>query len=129
MLEAVQAFTSDFIAQAFGIPIAHENDDYTPPGGVAFVELRTFTNALSPDLSAGLFETSGFFQFSLNFPSGTGGIAARSQAETIFAAYPLGRRVSYGSRSFRVTSTELFDAAPQDGWFKVVGRIFYELEK
>lgn len=131
MLQIEQAFASDFIAQAFGLPIAHENANYEPTQGTPWVGLRVFQNALSAgDLSADaeVTETSGLFQFSLHYPQGKGAITAKTQAQTIFAAYPVGRRISYGGETVKVTGYQLFDATPRDGWFVVVGRITYELE-
>lgn len=129
MKEVDQAFVADFQAQAFGIETAYENADFEPTRGVPWVALKTLENRVTPgDVGAVSRETSGLFQFALNYPLGEGAIPAKSQADTIFAAYPPGRRVSYGTTAFRVTATETFDAAPQGGWFRVVGRIFYELE-
>lgn len=127
MLEAQQAFVSDFIAQAFGLPIAHENADYTPTAGTAWVRLRTFPGRVVPgSLGATANETAGFWQFTLHYAEGDGAITAKAKAQAIFDAYPLSRRVSYGGESFRVTALQQFDASPQGGWFQVVGRIFYE---
>lgn len=129
MLEAQQAFANDFIAQAFGLPIAHENVSYEPTAGTAWVRLRTFPGQQVPgSVSADNIEHAGAFQFTLHYPEGEGAIPAKQQAQTIFDAYPIGRRVSYGGESIRVTALQQFDAAPQGGWFQVVGRIFYEME-
>lgn len=127
MLEAQQAYIGDFISQSFGLPIAHENANYEPTPGTAWVRLRCFPGQVVPGaLNADAQETAGFWQFTLHYPTGEGAIGAKSQAQTIFDAYPLGRRVSYGGETFRVTALQQFDASPQGGWFQVVGRIFYE---
>lgn len=129
MLEAQQAFVSDFIGQAFGLPIAHENANYEPTPGAAWVRLRCFPGQVVPGaIDAGQPESSGFWQFTLHYPLGEGAIGAKAQAQTIFDAYPLGGRVSYGGSTFQVTAQSQFDASPQGGWFQVVGRIFYEKE-
>ena len=126
-LESHQAFVSDFIAQAFGLPIAHENANYTPTAGTAWLRLVTFTGDITAgSVSADVSEGGGFLQVELHFPEGDGAITAKTQLQTIFDAYPLSRRVSYGGVSFRVTALQQFDASPQGGWFQVVGRIFYE---
>ena len=126
-LESQQAFVADFIAQSFGLPIAHENANYTPTPGTAWVRLRTFTGDITAgSISADISEGGGFLQFELNFPEGVGAMTAKIQLQTIFDAFPLSRRVSYGGESFRVTALQQFDASPQGGWFQVVGRIFFE---
>lgn len=127
MLKIDQALTGDFIAQAFGLPIAHENAGYTPTSGTPWVALRMFQGEQLPgDIAAGTTETNGFLQFVLHYPQGDGAIAAKTQAQTISDAYPLGRRVTYSGVTVRVTRFQLFESLPEDGWFKVVGRIFYE---
>ena len=130
MLTIDQAFVNDFITQAFGLPIAHENANYTPTKGTAHVILRMFQNAdEAGDLAVDTTETTGLFQFSLRYPPGEGAIAAKTQRNTIFAAYPIGRRITYGGNTVRVTGRSPFDNAPVEGWYQVVGRIFYELER
>lgn len=124
-LKVYQAFVSDFITQAFGLPIAHENDDYTPTKGTAWVQLRVFLNAIE---RVGLSDTddiTGAYQFTLHYPLGEGAIPARTQAEAIFAAYPNRRRFTYSGQQVEITGSELFSAAPDDGWYQVVGRIYF----
>lgn len=129
MIEPQQAFLSDFIAQGFGLPIAHENEDYKPTPGTPWVRVRMFpAQTVSGAGNGGALEQAGFFQFTLNYPVGKGAVDAKLQAQTIFTAYPISRRVSYGGVSVRVTAYQQFDAAPESGWFRVVGRIFYEME-
>lgn len=125
MLEIEQGLVSDFIAQAFGLPIAHENADYTPTPGTAWVALRVFQNPIDPTGLADLSETTGLFQFTLHYPAGEGAIPAKAMAATIFDAYPLRRRITYSGQTIQVVRYELFDASPQGGWFQVVGRIYY----
>jgi len=125
MLEIEQGLVSDFITQAFGLPIAHENDDYTPTKGTPWVRLRVFQNPIEPVGINDLSETTGVFQFTLHYPLGAGAITAKSQADTIFAAYPLRRRITYSGQVILVTGQHVLSAAPIDGWFQVVGRIEY----
>lgn len=124
-LKIDQAFTGDFIAQGFGLPIAHENDGYEPTPGTPYVALRIFANAVLPYTIGTHDDTTGLFQFSLNYPEGNGAIPAKTKAETIFAAYPVGRKLAYGGQLIHVTGHQRFDASPADGWFRVVGRINY----
>ena len=129
MIEAQQAFVSDFITQAFGLPIAHENVTYEPTQGTPWVRVQSFPGAaFAGDVNADTTEQPGFFQFSLFYPEGEGAMPAKLKAQAIFDAYPIGRRLTYGGKRVRVTSYQQFDTAPQGGWFQVVGRIFYEKE-
>ena len=127
MIESQQALVSDFITQAFGLPIAHENDDYTPTQGTPWVRVRVFPGETTAGtIDADNLEQSGFMQFSLSYPAGEGAMVAKLKAQDIFDAYPIGRRVSYGGKTVTVGSYQQFDTRPRDGWFQVVGRIFYE---
>lgn len=128
MLEADQAFVQAFIAADFGLPVAHENEDYSPQGS-AWVQLRCFPNETSVDaVDASTSLADGLWQFTLHYPLGSGAIPAKAMRQTIFDAFPLGSRLSYGGQSVTVANHDPFDAAPQGGWFQVVGRIFYQAE-
>ena len=120
-----QAFTSDFMAQSFGLPIAHENAEYDPSPGVAFVEIKCFPNEESAlDLDS-TNQTTGFFQFILRYPEGSGAITAKAMRQTIFDAYPIGRVLTYSGQTVDIAERYPFDAVPEDGWFRVSGRINY----
>ena len=125
MLELEQAFTLDFELQQFGLPIAYENVNFSQTPGQAYAEIKVFpAEVIGGDLSS-TNETTGFFQFVLRFPDGVGAIPAKRQAQTIFDAYPVGRVLTYGGQRLTITSHQRPTAAPEDGWFKVVGRAYY----
>lgn len=127
MLKIDQALTGDFIAQAFGLPIAHENVKYEPTPGTPWVGIRVFQGeSLAGDMAVNTTEDKGFLQFVLHYPEGEGAIASKTTAQTILDAYAIGRRVTYSGVTIRVTRNQMFEALPEDGWFKVIGRIFYE---
>lgn len=126
ILAVDQALTSDFIAQAFGLPIAHENSDYKPTAGTPFVRITNFPADVR---AVGLADTdviTGAFQFVLYYAEGKGAIAAKTMAQTIFDAYPVGRELTYSAQTIRVTGQERPSAFPEDGWYKVRGLIYYE---
>lgn len=125
MLAIEQAFISDFIAQAFGLPIAHENADYEPTPGTPYVELRMFPNdARAADLAT-TNRTTGLMQFTLFYPEGEGAIPAKLKRQDVFDAYPVGRVLTYSGQRVTITGQSPFNAYPQDGWFKVIGRLSY----
>ena len=127
MIESQQALISDFITQAFGLPIAHENQHYDPTAGTPWVRLIVAPGQTDPGTVDALnLEQQGFMQFTLNYPEGEGAMTAKLKAQAIFDAYPLSRRVSYSGKSVTVIATHQFSTSPQGGWFQVVGRIFYE---
>lgn len=121
-----QAFVFDFRIKKFCLlPVAYENDGYEPTPGTPYVSVRSFPNAESAGDLASTNETTGLFQFTLNYPEGSGAITAKQVREDIFAAYPIGRRLTYSGQRLTITGRDPFRAYPDDGWFKVIGRISY----
>lgn len=127
-LKIEQAFLFDFRMKAFGLPIAYENADYKPTPGNAYVRVRHFPNEETAADLNDTNETNGFFQFTLYYPTGAGAIPAKTMRQTIFDAYPIGRRLTYSGQKVVVTATSPFSAYPEDGWFKVAGRVFYKAD-
>ena len=124
-LATYQALIDDFVGQAFGLPIAHENAAYVPTQGTAWVALRVFENEILPVGLNSVNDTTGVLQFTLYYPDGAGAFDARSMADTIFSAYPVRRLFARSGQQVEITGTDTFDAAPENGWFKLVGRINY----
>lgn len=120
-----QGLIDHFIDQSFGLPIAHENDDYTPTAGTAYVALKVFPNEETGLDITNTNQTTGFFQFTLRYPVGAGAMTAKTMRESIFAAYQVGQTITYSGQQITITGRYAFDAAPEDGWFKVIGRINY----
>lgn len=120
-----QALVKHFIDQDFDLPIAHENENYSPVQGAPYVEVRVFQNQILPiDLKHGS-DTTGLFQFILRHPENTGAIPAKTKADAIMAAFPIGARLAYDGQRVTITGQERSDAVPEDGWFKITGRIYY----
>lgn len=124
-LRTYQAFVDDFRTQAFGLPVAHENDDFTPTPGTAWVRLRFFENEVTPVGHTSIDDETGLFQFTLHYPLDEGAIPARTMADTILSAYPPRRLFSYSGQQVEVTGALIFDASPVDGWYQIVGRVNY----
>lgn len=120
-----QAFLSDFIAGDFGLPVHHENTEYAPEPGSPWVSVKMFENPVTAFTVADHDETDGFFQFTLHYPEGEGAMPAKAKCEEVFAAYPIGRRVTYDGQAAHVTARHRVDVGPQGGWFMVTGRIIY----
>lgn len=123
-----QALTEAFIAGAFGLPIVHENDDEnTAEPGSKFFELQTFHNPTRPIGVNSSNDTTGVLQFVLAWPLHDGAIEAKKKADEVFAAFPVGRRVSFEGQTLVIGGHHLFRAAPDKdkGRFEVVGRINY----
>lgn len=125
LLKIDQGLVSDFVAQSFGLPIAHENADYKPTAGTAFVSLINFPNDVRPVGLADTDEMDGVLQFILYYPVGKGAIEAKTKAQAIFDAYPAGREITYSGVTLYIQGHERASAIPEDGWYKVRGLIYY----
>ena len=123
-----QALASRFITASFGLPIVHENAAYTPIPGTAYAEINVLTNDILASTVNGWTDTTGVFQFILRYPEGKGAIAAKTQADTIFAAFAIGARETYSGQTLTITGHSRPTAVPEDGWFKVVGQVTYKAD-
>jgi len=122
-LSVDQALVQSFIDGAFGLPIAHENDSYTPTAGTPFAELRVLKNPTRLMTLADSDKTTGFLQIALNYPAGDGAIAAKTKEQEISAAYPIGRAVTYAGQDVLIVGRQRANAAPQNGWYRLVIRL------
>jgi len=125
MLEIEQAFTADFIAQGFGLPIAHENSGFEPVAGTPYVELTMFPNDETGASLAHRNETDGFFQFVLRYPENGGAITAKTMRETMLAAYPVARILTYGGQKVHITGQHGMRGINEGGWFRLTCAVFY----
>jgi len=118
-----QALVQSFIDGAFGLPIAYENDDYSPIAGTAYAELEVAENAENGFTLNDLNDETGYLQIGLNYPTGAGAIPARAMETTIADAYPIGTVLTYGGQSLEVTGVQRPSPAPRDGWYRRLLRI------
>lgn len=119
-----QAFVDAFIKGDFGLPIAHENADYTP-GSDPWVKLRTLPNDITPATLVGTNETDGVFRAILHYPAGSGAIVAKQKADEILAAFGVGAQVCYGGQCSTITNQYRQPGVVEDGWYRVVITIGY----
>lgn len=120
-----QALTQRFISGNFGLPIAHENTQYTPTAGAAYAEIKVFGNDVTPFSFAHSDETDGFLQIILRYPLDTGAIAAKTKADEILAAYRIGTRLMYDGQRVTITRNQRMDGREEGGWYQIVLRVFY----
>jgi hypothetical protein len=119
-----QAFVSAFIAENFGLPIAHENAAYVATDA-PYVELRVQQNRVTPFTLADVDETNGYFEFILRYPLQAGAMNAKAMCETIFSAFPVGRHLNYGNESVQIVGRHRIANRPDGGAYLVIGRLFY----
>ena len=120
-----QAFVNEFIAQGFGLDIAHENTDYEPTAGTEFVSIRLLPNDVTPLSYTNSDETDGIFRIILNWPQGEGAIQAKNKADEIISAFKIGTKLSYSSQKVTVTTAYREIGEAIDGWYRIIVSIGY----
>lgn len=118
-----QALVQSFIDGAFGLPVAHENDGYTPVAGTAYAELTVTSNEEKGFTLNDLNDITGYLQVALNYPTGAGAIAAKTTRDAIVEAYPIGTVLTYSLQSLEITGIQQPNPAPRDGWYRRLIRI------
>ena len=118
-----QALVQSFIDGAFGLPVAHENDDYSPVAGTAYAELDVTMNGENGFTLTDLNDITGYLQIGLNYPTGAGAIPAKTMEKTVADAYPIGTVLTYSAQSLEITGIQRPTPAPRDGWYRRLLRI------
>ena len=123
-----QALISRFRDCGFDIATEYPGQLYKPTAGTPWVRLRTLQNPVLPATMATHNDTTGVFQVVVHWPQGRSHIKATEQLDTIFAAYPVGRRLSFRGQVVTVTGHHRQSSRIEDGWLKVVGLINYRAD-
>lgn len=118
-----QALVTAFIAGAFGLPIAHENESYDPVSGTAYAKLEVMQNDETPFSLTHSNQTDGVFRVVLRYPAGEGAIAAKAMADTVFSVFRIGRRFQYNGVSLTIMGNERMNSSGRlpgaAGWYEL----------
>jgi len=125
MLKVYQAIVQSFIDAGFGLPIAHQNINYTPENGVAYAEIYVAGNDVTAFDLAYTDETDGIFRVILRYPVNSGAVAAERKSEEILRYYHIGKQMEYDGQIVSVRSYSQEPGVPEDGWYKAVLTIRY----
>lgn len=119
-----QALVSAFIAGNFGLPIAHENDDFTPTAGTAHVALTVIRNRADPITmgAGGMDETTGILQAIVKYPEGAGAVPAKSKADDMLAYFTIGRVFTYSGQRVQIMSKDRGTGRNEAGWYQLILR-------
>ena len=120
-----QAFVKAFKDAAFGLPIAYENDSYSPTSGTAYAELLMMPNDVTPLALKGTDQTDGVFRVVLRYPANSGAVAIKQMADTIASVFKIGARVCYSGTCATVVGQQRQPGVAEAGWFKIVLTIRY----
>ena len=120
-----QALIKKFEDSSFGLPIAYEDSNFDPAGS-AYAEIIVAPNNITPLGLSETNETDGVFRVILRYPTGNQAVAAKQKADSIFAAFPIGQRLTYDSTVVLITSNKREPGYPEDGWYKLVLTMAYK---
>lgn len=115
-----QALLAHFLAGNFGLPVAHENTDYTPSAGQAYLEPLVLQNDSTPGTLKHTNDTDGIFRVIVRYPLGAGAVPAKQKAQDIAAHFPVGARLTYAGLALTVVASSRQPGVAESGWFKVV---------
>ena len=125
MFAVDQAFISSFVNADFGLPIAHENRDYTPVQGTAYAEILVLQNDKTPWSVEDVDESDGVFRVILRYPSGQGVGAIKNKADEIIDTYEIGSRIIYNDQEIEVTAVNRAVGVQEHGWYKIITDVRY----
>lgn len=120
-----QALVQRFINGNFGLPIAYENDGFDPTAGVAYAEISSFVNDETAFSLNDSDQTDGFFQVILRYPTDGLSWDAKNKADEIRAFFKIGLRLENDGQKLTVTSRSADKGFNEDGWYKIVLRVFF----
>lgn len=102
-------------------PAAYENEPFTKPSGAKWAEVFFLPNDPSVETLGGDGQdrVDGIVQVNLNYPTGTGGSAARADYESIRASFPAGARPAYNGQEVVILSCGRSTGRIVDGWYRV----------
>lgn len=120
-----QALINHFIGEGFLLPIAHENQPYEPSADTAYAELSVLQNDTTPYSLKDSNQTDGVFRVILRYPVDGGAVAIKQKADEIFAAFGIGRQLTYSGQALTITSQQRQPGFPESGWYKLVLTISY----
>ena len=119
------AFLQKFIDDAYGLPIAHENLNYSPVSGTAYAELHTLPNDITPLSLKHSDQTDGVFRVILRYPVNTGAINIKTMADNILSGFKIGTVVTYDGQKATVIRTGRQQGINENQWHIMIVDIFY----
>lgn len=120
-----KALISRFKTANFGLPTAYEGLPLTPSNGVAYAEVTVIPNNETAYSADDTDETDGLFRIILRYPENEGAVPAKTMADTMFAQYKIGQRITYDGQEVEITGRQRAPGVREAGWYKLVLSISY----
>ena len=125
MVKIDQALIQAYIDGSFGLPIAYENDGYTPTPGNEYSEIYTIPNDITPFSMNDSNETDGVFRVILRYPVDCGSIEPKKKADEIFAVFFVGRVLKYENQKVTISGLSRMRGIIEGGWYQLPLSIMY----
>lgn len=119
-----QALIAHFIDAGTGLPIAHENINYTPTGD-AYAEIIVLPNDTTALNYKHTNQTDGVFRAILRYPSGRGALPSKTAAEIILNHFKIATLIEYDGVLVEITGSKREPGVQEDGWYKLVLTVPY----
>lgn len=143
-----QAFTDTLLNAGLAIDIVHENGAYSVWGGASystttgvyeptvgreFIEERTIPANRSTFTLADSDEEVGVYQATIRYPVDQGAIAAKTKAEALITALPIGNKITYSGQEVHLISSrrdggrvaDFVGTTGSTTWYQIVVTINY----
>lgn len=120
MIDIDLAFQNAFVAGDFGLPIAWENEQFTPTAQTAYAEIRILQNDVTPATLADSNDTDGVFRVTLRYPVDGGAYPIKQKVDQIFSVFAIGSRLVYNGVTVVVLRNSRQPGLAEDGWYKLV---------
>ena len=125
MIKIDQALTNAFISGSFGLPIAHENDNYTPTAGTPYAEIYLIPNDITPITLSDSNENDGILRVFLHYKSDQLSITAKQKADEIFNYFKIGSVLTYETQKVTIVGLSRGRGINENGWYSLPLSIFY----
>ncbi len=117
-----RALVAAYVAGAFGLSTAYENEAFTPPTDTAWAELFVVPNQPSVATlgDAGSDAHDGIMQINLNYPAGSGRHKVAEMVDRLRAHFKAGARFDYHGQQVVVSSCGAGPGRQVDGCYQRV---------
>jgi len=126
-LDIHKAMTQSVIDLSLGLPIAYENSDFNAEkdGGDHFLSINVLYDEQNAVTKTGLDDVTAFMQISSFTKSGTSVKAMYSLMDTLNAAYPHARKITYGDQVINIQNISVNKRNNINGWYVTDFTIFF----
>tara|TARA_R110002096_G_C14185412_1_gene687322 strand:+ start:110 stop:523 length:414 start_codon:yes stop_codon:yes gene_type:complete len=118
-LDIHKALTQSVIDLALGLPIAHENTDFSPEndGGDNYVSINILFDDQNTVTKTGLDDVNGFLQITNYVKAGSSVNSTYTLVDTLNTGYPHARKITSSAQTVNVQNIAVNKRGNINGWF------------